>query len=419
MQAFTTENTPLLNIYYFPNQSIFTRRKKIIINNELYLLKITDNFKTDTSSMISSYGSNPSVSTKKMVFQLVISSSIIIIAIFLIILSSSIIMQSNKPLKEQISFIEFLSTLIGVGNYAYVSNNYGVDIIDVGELQRSTNVMTLKSPDGAFGLSIKGELLYIASDSDGFEIANISNPQNAVVIGVFNDGGSIYDVYVEEPYAYTIEFSSGIEILNITNPQSITKIGTYNDGGDFRDLIINQGILYLADATNGLKVLNITNPSSPTKLITVPNTQRVIRLSLHEDLLFLANHGNGIKILNISNPLIPEVIGVYSKAGGEAYGVAGNSSILYVADLQLGVYSLDISTPSRPLEIDQYSNAVPHNVFFDGKYVYLADQDHELIILDQGLRLMFSGYSLNTFEEIFRQLFPTLHLFLECFLWFD
>ncbi|MFX0206474.1 MAG: hypothetical protein ACFFDT_10855, partial [Candidatus Hodarchaeota archaeon] len=114
MQAFTTENTPFLNIYYFPNQSIFTRRKKVITNNELYLLKITDNFKTDTSSMISSYGSNHSVSIKKMVFQLVISSSIIIVAIFLIILSSSIIMQSNKLLKEQISFIEFLSTLIGV-----------------------------------------------------------------------------------------------------------------------------------------------------------------------------------------------------------------------------------------------------------------------------------------------------------------
>ncbi|MHA1941197.1 MAG: LVIVD repeat-containing protein [Candidatus Hodarchaeales archaeon] len=121
-------------------------------------------------------------------------------------------------------------------NFAYISGNEGVDVINIADPIDPTKIVELQSPDGAFGLSITNDYLFIASDSDGLEIFDINDPVNVVKIGEYNDGGSIVDVEVEGGYAYSIDTSSGVEILNVTNPGEITKISVYNDGGDYRSL---------------------------------------------------------------------------------------------------------------------------------------------------------------------------------------
>ncbi|MHA2345192.1 MAG: LVIVD repeat-containing protein, partial [Candidatus Hodarchaeales archaeon] len=154
----------------------------------------------------------------------------------------------------------------------------------------------------------------------------------------------------------------------------------------------------LADADSGLKILNISDPSSPTKLHTVPKTSSVIDLQIHREFLFLGCHGNGVIILDVANPILPVRLGSFSKSAGEAYGVAGNRTHLYVADLQLGVYLLNITDPTHPVEIKQNGNTHPHDISFDGEFIYLADQDRKIIIFSSELTMLFSGSNVNGFQ---------------------
>jgi hypothetical protein len=108
-------------------------------------------------------------------------------------------------------------------------------------------------------------------------------------------------------------------------------------------------------------------------------------------LILLGCHRYGVYIFDISTPHSPTQLGKYYKLGGEAYGVTGNTTHLYVADLQLGAYLLNITDPSNPTELVSYSNAAPHDIIFDGINVYLADQDKQLIILDEHLDPLYSG----------------------------
>ncbi|MHA2345846.1 MAG: LVIVD repeat-containing protein, partial [Candidatus Hodarchaeales archaeon] len=101
-------------------------------------------------------------------------------------------------------------------DFAYISDNEGVDIINIADPRDPTKIAEVQSPDGAFGISITNDYLFIASDSDGLEIIDINDPANAVKIGEYNDGGSIVDVEVEGGYAYSIDSSNGVEILNVT-----------------------------------------------------------------------------------------------------------------------------------------------------------------------------------------------------------
>lgn len=286
------------------------------------------------------------------------------------------------------------------GDYAYVSDNEGVNIFNINNPNNPIRIKEVRSPDGAFGICIEGNYLFIASDSDGFEIVNISNPENPTVLGTYNDGGSIYDVDVNGGVAYTLDLQLGLEILNITYPEQITKIGTYSDGGEYTSILVRQNIGYIANPQVGLKVFNFTDPTSPSKLQTVSNTRGVRDLCIYESLLFLGCHANGVKIYNISNPISPQPLGSFIKSGGEVYGTTGNHTHLYVADLLLGTYVLNITDPTQPVELIYNENAAPHAITYDGEYLYLADQDRQLIILNSRLDAQFSGYLIPGFSYL-------------------
>jgi len=87
-----------------------------------------------------------------------------------------------------------------------------------------------------------------------------------------------------------------------------------------------------------------------------------------------------VKILDISDPSDPTVVGSFDN-GGETYGVFSVGDRLYTADLQEGVEVLDISIPSAPSLVMRDRNYRPHDLFSDGQYLYLADQDQHFVVL--------------------------------------
>ncbi len=286
-------------------------------------------------------------------------------------------------------------------NYAYVTKNEGTIIFDISNPTNPVKIGGVLMDDGALGAYVVNDTLFIAGDSHGFIMVNISIPKDPIILGEYADGGDANSVCIQGSYAFVTEYPKGFEIFNITDPNHITKLSVYDDGGEFRDVVIKNGVAYLADPNNGLKVINITDPASPVRIRTVAGTHQVIDLYIHEDLLFLGCHESGVKIFNISTPQSPNFLGQYYKSDGEVFGVTGNTTHLYVADLQQGVYLLDITNPTTPIEIAHNRNAVPHDIFYYGNFIYLADQDTELNILDSNLTLIsrsteasVSGFSL-------------------------
>lgn len=105
--------------------------------------------------------------------------------------------------------------------------------------------------------------------------------------------------------------------------------------------------------------------------------------------------------MDISTPHSPSVLSQFLKPGGEAYGVTGNGTHLYVADLQQGVYLLNITDSRHPIELAHFSDVAPHDIFSDGNNIYLADQDRQLIIFEPNLTLVsVSGNSVPSFDII-------------------
>ncbi len=286
-------------------------------------------------------------------------------------------------------------------NHVFVTTNDGTVILDISNPVNPRKIGIVATSDGAFGVTVKDDLVYIASDSNGFIIANISDPENPLITDQYNDGGSAHSVCTNGSYAYVTEYPQGMEIFDISTPDDIIKVTEYDDGGVFRGVAIKDNFIYLPDSGRGLKVLNVTDPSSPKLVSTSLLTHGAIDVYIHNDLLFLGCHRHGVYIFDVSTPHSPIQLGKYYKLGGEAYGVTGNTTHLYVADLQKGVYVLNITDPSHPKEISEYSSAAPHDIYWNDKKIFLADQDKRLIILDEHLEPLYTGFPRDISLQLF------------------
>ena len=264
---------------------------------------------------------------------------------------------------------------------AYVSGNDGVDVFDVSDRASPEKLTRIENTDGAFGLFLRENTLYIAGASDGFFIADVSDPSSPIITGSI-PGITALNVFVEGDYAYVTSGSS-FSIIDISDQNDPSIISTV-PGSDRRYHIhVRDDTLYLGETNRGLMVYDIMDKSEPEYVSTVSGTSGIFEVISDGDNLYLACHGNGVKVLDISDRQSPRIIGSHNN-GGEAYGIHIVDNYLLVADLQQGVEILDISNPRTPTLEASWTDTHPHGISGDTQYVYLADQDDGLEVFIYG-----------------------------------
>ena len=265
------------------------------------------------------------------------------------------------------------------GNYAYITNNDGLMVIDVSNPRNPVKVGELLC-GGAFGIDVSNNLVYIASVSNGMIIADISNPTNPVQVGQYTGGA--YRIAISGSIAYVGDFNGGFTILNISDSTNPVLVGAYSDPRC--DAIeIKDNFVYYANADYGLKVVSVSNPSSPHNVYSIAQTGGVNDIAITNNLLFLACWGAGIRVIDISNPTAPIILDSYNdNDGGEELGLIEREDYLYVAD-NTGVELFNVSNPSSIVEIAQRTSGVcaAHDIDVDDEYVYVA-QGGGLLILE-------------------------------------
>jgi len=263
--------------------------------------------------------------------------------------------------------------------YAFITNNDDLLIFDISEPAHPKKIGKVDI-GVSFSMTIKDELAFTVGES-GLFIIDISNPQNPRRLGTLRLEGAGAGIWVENTLAY-IAGSTGLEIIDISDPAHPSKVG-HCDGGPARSVVLVDGIVYAANRINGLEIIDVTDPSDPQKISTLPGTQTAWNVHVHEEYLYLGRHQNGVEIFNISNKKAPIKMGSFFDGdGGEALSVWGDKNYLYVAD-NFGVEVLDIKDPAHPRQIDEYGGlGCTHDIFVDGKLIFVASVKKGLIILE-------------------------------------
>ena len=154
------------------------------------------------------------------------------------------------------------------GNYAYVTADAGVVVVDLADPLRPRLTATVAMPD-ARATAIQFRYLWVTTGR-GLEVLDVTHMDRPVAVpGAIVPLADARRVYVARTYAYVAAGSDGLVIVDVLNPEmpkiyrKVTFDGRMNDASDVIVGTTNASMFaYVADGRNGMKVIQLTSPAS-------------------------------------------------------------------------------------------------------------------------------------------------------------
>jgi putative ubiquitin-RnfH superfamily antitoxin RatB of RatAB toxin-antitoxin module len=265
--------------------------------------------------------------------------------------------------------------IVIVGNYAYIGDDDGLEIVDVSNPSSPTLIGTYDTDLDITGVAVSGNYAYVTNNfyfndvNRGYlDIVDITNPSSPRRVGSYtNAGGSGGDIAIEGNYAYIAvnNYNSGsgyLEIVDIRNPASPKLVGIYPAGGSVKDVAIANNYAYIAvnnyiGSYNNLEIVDVNNPSSPTLVgsyITDYSQDTLQDIAVDGNYVYVTGQYSGLRIINISDPSSPKIMGIYD-IGSFSTDVEVSGNYVYLAAGDLYIIRADL--PSSSVDNPPVANA--------------------------------------------------------------
>ncbi|MGB0592565.1 MAG: LamG-like jellyroll fold domain-containing protein, partial [Myxococcota bacterium] len=274
-----------------------------------------------------------------------------------------------------------------VGQMAYLaSQSGGLQIVDVSDPGSPSIVGSLSMSGSPRSVHVVGETAYVAAHSGGLRIVDVSDPQNPVAIGHYATPIYTVDVHVVGDVAYLAEWEHGLTALDVSDPSTPVVLG-HIDVGPIQNGVFAVGTtVYTSDYYNGMRVFDASDPSALSQIGFYDNTDGLYEdIHVVDDVAYLADWNNGLRLIDVSEPQTPVEHATLS-IDGSTTDVRVIGSQAYVTSWSGGLHIVDVSdseAPSVSHHITTQGDARGVDVL--GGKVYVADNSAGLHITDLNL----------------------------------
>jgi len=228
------------------------------------------------------------------------------------------------------------------GTIAYVAESSKLILFDisnpmnVNEIGSSYNLPTL-----AVGMDVYDAIAYVAHQSSGLSLINVTNTSNPSFLSIYDTPVSAWDVLVSGHIAYVCDSSSRIQILDVSN-SSLPSFLSVSDNavGAAYTATLQNDVLYVAFGSGGVLALNVTNSSAPVLLDQYDTPGNVLKLASQNDVLYVADD-NRILVLNVTDPSQLAFTAQYDLQA-QVSNLEISQGVLYVADSYAGLQLIDL-----------------------------------------------------------------------------
>jgi len=203
-----------------------------------------------------------------------------------------------------------LRRIVVQDSYAFVADYYfGLRIYDITPAQ-PVLFTSLSLAGNPFAIKLNGPYLYIACESGGMRIIDISNPSTPSEIGYYSPLNPVKDLDISGNYAYLALQNGGIDVVDITNPATPQFFNNYNSFDNPNT--VNRITIFGQNAYVGNKILNITNPNGIFEIGTLPTIYKMTSYAFIDSYLYLGNStldfsGESMQTCNTELPIGPEI----------------------------------------------------------------------------------------------------------------
>lgn len=306
-------------------------------------------------------------------------------SILLMLLALNIQLRAQELVFDTLGQITSTSvnTVDVVGNKIYAAGGNLTILDGTNPLQPQVLSQINIATDTALDIQVIGNYAFIANDSAGLTVFDISNARNpARVVRV--DTSKATTLQVVGNLVYLADTAGGLKIFDISNPLSPRQVGIYDiPNYNARSVSVSGSRAAVCYGGKGLRILNIANSSSPTLVgAYTATTKEILDVKLVPPYAYMAVDTVGLQILDVADPREMEIVG--TGVAIDARRLALSGSYAYVADGVHGLRVFNISNPRQPKEAAVIpTGRAAIDVRVKGNLVYLCTGLGGLTILQQ------------------------------------
>ncbi|NQT35235.1 T9SS type A sorting domain-containing protein [bacterium] len=253
--------------------------------------------------------------------------------------------------------------------------------------------------DKARDLFVRGDYAFVTTELSGLQILNISDPESPELVGFWDDNPlEAQGVYVSGDYAYITDGKqSGLRIIDISNPENPTETGYLETLGIACDVFVVGNYAYVSEGgynprinEGALRVVDISDPENPQEIGFQHVSDKGYRVWISGNYAYLACIGGddaGLIVFDVSDPEDPDSVGYFNS--GETADIFITGETAYVTGFKddedtIFLFSLDISDPSNPQELDRYNTECQSGwgISISDDYLYLAGSSFTISVFN-------------------------------------
>ncbi|MGA1790078.1 MAG: SBBP repeat-containing protein [bacterium] len=270
--------------------------------------------------------------------------------------------------------------------YAFVANyTAGLTILDVSNPEDPIFKGSYNNGGTVGRVFVAGNYAYVCTSSPNrLDIVDVSDPANPRLEGYYNMPDVAWGVEVVGDYAYVDSGAAGgLQIIDVSNPASPVFVGWYDTPGNaFKELDVLNNYAYVPDCEAGLQIIDVSNPDSPTLIGSYDTPSELHKLFIRGNYAYLDDYNSGFHVLDISNPASPSE--VYSYDIGQSQGIDVVGDYAYVPFYYHRLVIFDVSNPLSIQPINSlYHPYRPCSIDVFENYVYTGDgYDKRVTVID-------------------------------------
>jgi hypothetical protein len=268
------------------------------------------------------------------------------------------------------------------GDYAFIAaGSVGMRVLNISDPTTPTNVITKPVGGDAYYIQVSGNYAYIGrvDVSQSLVIMDISNP--AIPITKYSGWSQVSAIAVQGNFAYIATDMNGLDIVDVSNPSSPNYVGICKPPKDPKDIVIGGNLAFVVGFDSGLCIIDVSAPENPYIYSSCDIPGRINDMSFADDNLVYLTDWKGMRVIDFSNPGEPQEIGSVDLLGKTPYyiGLNNNYAFVYCYNWYPSenlLCAIDISDPQSPVWLG--TTYLPNQVYdfaIRDNFLYMLDYD--------------------------------------------
>lgn len=280
--------------------------------------------------------------------------------------------------------------ILGQLNRTETTTATGIDAMPVGaQALTPTQTALIDTPGTAVDVMVVDNLLYVADDTGGLRIYDVSNPASPGTRGTLATIDSSISLVPLSSGEIVLGDKSKWREVDVSDPDNPTS----NPGQDLNPTTKTLRARYLNNMAYAAESNQFTFYDDNASAGPPVFAGKVTSLGMAES-LWVANNGStilayladgvgGLRIYDVTTPAQPSMKGVVPvSAGGGTRDVAVSGGLAYIAEGLAGLRIVDVSTPESPVDRGQIATTDARSVWLEGSTVYVGDGTGGMRIID-------------------------------------